>query len=80
MRSARAGVTGPKSRIQVSRTGISAVHTARSRAPVDQILLGDCVAELARHRHPDEMALARRIKAALDPEGLLNPGKVLARG
>ena len=38
------------------------------------------VAELARHRHPDEMALARRIKAALDPEGLLNPGKVLARG
>ena len=48
MRSARAGVTGPKSRIQVSRTGISAVHTARSRAPVDQILLGDCVAELAR--------------------------------
>ncbi|QRE75461.1 FAD-binding oxidoreductase [Methylobacterium aquaticum] len=37
------------------------------------------VAELARHRHPDEMALARRIKAALDPEGILNPGKVLAR-
>jgi FAD/FMN-containing dehydrogenase len=37
------------------------------------------VAELVRHRRPEEIALARRIKAALDPEGLLNPGKVLAR-
>ncbi len=37
------------------------------------------VAELARHQRPEEIALARRIKAALDPDGLLNPGKVLAR-
>ncbi|WP_210249557.1 FAD-binding oxidoreductase [Methylobacterium oryzihabitans] len=37
------------------------------------------VAELARHKRPEEIALARRIKAALDPDGLLNPGKVLAR-
>ncbi|ACA18813.1 FAD linked oxidase domain protein [Methylobacterium sp. 4-46] len=34
-------------------------------------------AELVRRRTPEEIALARRIKAALDPEGLLNPGKVL---
>ncbi|MGY2047583.1 FAD-binding oxidoreductase [Methylobacterium sp. JK268] len=37
------------------------------------------VAELTRHRRPEEITLARRLKAALDPEGLLNPGKVLAR-
>ncbi|ACL60026.1 FAD-binding oxidoreductase [Methylobacterium nodulans] len=37
------------------------------------------VTELVRHRRPGEIALARRIKAALDPDGLLNPGKVLAR-
>ncbi|MFE1600244.1 FAD-binding oxidoreductase [Methylobacterium sp. ID0610] len=37
------------------------------------------VAELVRHRRPAEIALARRVKAALDPEGLLNPGKVLGR-
>lgn len=35
------------------------------------------VDELVRHRRPEEMALARRIKGALDPQGLLNPGKVL---
>ena len=48
MRIARAGVTGPKSRIQVSRTGISAVHIATPRAPVDEILVGDCIAELGK--------------------------------
>jgi glycolate oxidase len=26
---------------------------------------------------PDVMALSRRIKAALDPDGILNPGAVL---
>jgi FAD/FMN-containing dehydrogenase len=35
------------------------------------------VDELVRHRRPAEMALAHRIKDALDPQGLLNPGKVL---
>ncbi len=34
---------------------------------------------LARWRGGPELELMRRIKAALDPEGLLNPGKVLAR-
>lgn len=34
--------------------------------------------ELAHYRAPAEMDLARRIKAAIDPAGLLNPGKVLA--
>lgn len=35
------------------------------------------VDELARRRRPEEMALALRLKRALDPDGLLNPGKVL---
>jgi FAD/FMN-containing dehydrogenase len=35
------------------------------------------VAELQRHRRPAELDLARRIKHALDPQGLMNPGKVL---
>jgi FAD/FMN-containing dehydrogenase len=33
--------------------------------------------ELAHYKSPIELALMRRIKAALDPQGLLNPGKVL---
>lgn len=37
------------------------------------------VEELQRTRSPEELALARRLKLALDPEGLLNPGKVLLR-
>ena len=35
------------------------------------------VDELARYKSPTELALMQRIKAALDPAGLLNPGKVL---
>lgn len=34
--------------------------------------------EAARLKSPVEMALMRRLKRALDPQGLLNPGKVLA--
>ncbi len=34
-------------------------------------------AELLRYRPPVEVALMRRLKQALDPEGLMNPGKVL---
>ncbi len=34
-------------------------------------------AELARYKSPVEIDLMRRIKAALDPSGVFNPGKVL---
>ncbi len=34
-------------------------------------------AELKRTKAPIELALMRRIKAALDPAGILNPGKIL---
>ncbi len=37
------------------------------------------VAELEKRRSAPELAIARRIKTALDPEDLLNPGKVLSR-
>ena len=50
MRIAHAGMTGPKSRVQVSRNGISTdvIPAVPSRPPVNQILVGDCLAELAR--------------------------------
>ena len=32
--------------------------------------------ELARVKDPLELDLMRKLKAALDPEGLLNPGKI----
>ena len=32
---------------------------------------------LAGRAQPDELALMRTLKAALDPKGILNPGKVL---
>ncbi|MFN0304950.1 MAG: FAD-linked oxidase C-terminal domain-containing protein, partial [Burkholderiales bacterium] len=33
--------------------------------------------EILRYKSPVEMAMMRRIKAALDPLGIMNPGKVL---
>jgi FAD/FMN-containing dehydrogenase len=33
--------------------------------------------EAARYKSPVEKMLMQRIKAALDPQGLMNPGKVL---
>jgi len=33
--------------------------------------------ELPRYKSAVELALMRRIKRALDPHGLMNPGKVL---
>lgn len=35
------------------------------------------VAELARYKNPVELDLMRTVKRALDPKGLMNPGKVL---
>ena len=35
------------------------------------------VDELARYESPTALALMRTLKAALDPHGIMNPGKVL---
>ncbi|HEY4137893.1 MAG TPA: DNA methyltransferase [Casimicrobiaceae bacterium] len=50
MCSARAGATGSKSRIQVTRTGISSagVSAVQGPLPIDHILIGDCVEQLSR--------------------------------
>ena len=49
MRIAHAGVPGSKSRIQVSRNGMTArLPAVRESVPEDEIIIGDCLAELAR--------------------------------
>ena len=48
MRIAHAGVTGPKSRNQVSRTVMTARLPAVARIPMDEILIGDCIEELRK--------------------------------
>jgi len=35
------------------------------------------IAELARYEDPAALALMHRIKQAIDPRGIMNPGKVL---
>ena len=48
MRIAHAGVAGSKSRIQVSRNGMTArLPAVRRSVPEDEIIIGDCLAELA---------------------------------
>ncbi len=48
MRIARAGVAGLKSRIEVTRTGSARLPSVPMRIPVDEILVGDCLEELAK--------------------------------
>jgi FAD/FMN-containing dehydrogenase len=36
------------------------------------------VGELARYEDPAALDLMRRVKQAIDPQGIMNPGKVLA--
>ena len=38
------------------------------------------VGELARYEDPAALDLMRRIKRAIDPQGIMNPGKVLDAG
>jgi FAD/FMN-containing dehydrogenase len=62
----------------VNRLVHDAVH-ARGGSISAEHGLGQLKAqEITRYKSPLELALMRSLKQALDPQGLLNPGKVLA--
>lgn len=54
------------------------VHQMKGSISAEQGIGQRRVADLLRYKDPVELALMQRIKKALDPQGLMNPGKVLA--
>ena len=54
------------------------VHQAGGSISAEQGIGQRRVDDLQRYKSAVELALMRRIKQALDPQGLMNPGKVLA--
>lgn len=54
------------------------VHAAGGSISAEQGIGQRRVADLERYKDEVEMRLMRRIKQALDPKGIMNPGKVLA--
>ena len=54
------------------------VHAAGGSISAEQGIGQLRVHDLQRYKSEVELALMRRIKSALDPQGLMNPGKILA--
>ncbi|MVW77658.1 FAD-binding oxidoreductase [Bordetella sp. 02P26C-1] len=54
------------------------VHLAGGSISAEQGIGQRRVSDLQRYKDPVEMDLMRRVKQALDPQGMMNPGKVLA--
>ena len=66
----------PESAIQ--RLVHDRVHEAGGSISAEQGIGQRRVLDLERYKSPVELDLMRRIKHALDPQGLMNPGKVLS--
>ena len=66
----------PESAIQ--RLVHDRVHEAGGSISAEQGIGQRRVPDLERYKSPVELDLMRRIKHALDPQGLMNPGKVLS--
>jgi FAD/FMN-containing dehydrogenase len=62
---------------QLSRLVHDAVRDHGGSISAEQGIGGLRTADLERYEDPVKLDLLRRIKRALDPEGLMNPGKVL---